>query len=227
MNILLEIEESILNISSFPPLTWKEFFSEVSTTLEAIDCKLEGEKFYPPVSIIFRSFFLTPLNDIKVVIVGQDPYYTKDYATGLAFSCDCAIPDSLANIFKNLEKTVDGFEIPKSGDLTKWAIQGVFLINTALTVEPGKPNSHKKIWDEFTKTLFTTLQKKKKVVYMLWGAHAQYYRRYINDKENLILETSHPSPMSVYRGFSDSDHFNSANKYLRENDIKEINWKLK
>lgn len=227
MNVIIDESSRISDICNFPPKSWKDFFIGVSTEIDNIDTVLEDKNYLPQSSKVFTAFFLTAFNDIKVVILGQDPYDTPGYAHGLAFSCLGDIPRSLQNIYKVLEKTVEGFEIPRHGNLTAWALQGVFLINTALTVEPKKPKSHTKYWSDFSEKLIEYLAEKEKIVYMLWGKDAQFHERAINQKTNLILKTSHPSPLSASRGFMDCNHFNEANEYLKKNNIKEIDWRLK
>lgn len=226
MNIIIIGERKLEDIVKYPPHSWRNFFYEVAKEIYIIEDYLKNEKFYPSIDDVFRIFFLVPFSSIKVVILGQDPYDTKGYADGLSFSCRSDIPKSLDNIFKVLEKTVKDFKIPNNGDLTKWALQGVFLINTALTVKPGKPEEHIKIWRDFTEALMNHLSLMSEVVYMLWGAKAQKYEKHIKKEKNLILKTSHPSPRSAYLGFMDCDHFNQANEYLIKNDMEPIDWRL-
>lgn len=223
MNIISIGESKITDVCIYPPKSWKKFFRNVEQELDAIDHQLEDVQFLPPRKDIFSVFYNTSFKKIKVVILGQDPYYTPGYADGLSFSCRSGkIPDSLENIFNVLKKTVKDWKTPKSGNLTPWTRRGVFLINTALTVIQNKPKSHLKIWEDFTLALLEFLAQKENIVYMLWGGHPQKYERYINSKVNLILKTSHPSPQSAHLGFLKCDHFNEANKYLKE----PIDWSL-
>ena len=205
----------------------KEYFKNM---MGFLDKEYETKSILPPKKDMFNAFNLTDLENIKVVIIGQDPYPTKGVAHGLAFSVKkgVKIPASLKNIFKELEDENIGFKIPEDGCLEPWAKQGVFLINTVLTVEEGKPNSHKNIgWQTFTTNLIKYLNSENKnICYMLWGNNAQKYEKYIDGEKNLILKSVHPSPLSYYRGFLGCKHFLKANEYLKNNNIEEINWNL-
>ena len=166
----------------------------------------------------------------QTIILGQDPYHGPHQAHGLAFSVNegIAFPPSLQNIFKELETDIEDFQIPMHGDLTPWAEQGVFLLNTVLTVQKGLANSHADWgWEQFTDEVIATLNNQREhIVFMLWGAHAQKKGRVINKDKQLILTAPHPSPLSAYRGFFGCSHFSKANHYLREKGQPPINWHL-
>ncbi|MFM7459072.1 MAG: uracil-DNA glycosylase [bacterium] len=187
-------------------------------------------KIYPPLFEIFNAFNLTPFDKVKVVIIGQDPYHAAAQAHGLCFSVRDGVkfPPSLVNIFKELERSIEGFKIPKSGNLSSWAKQGVFLLNTSLTVRENKANSHAgKGWEIFTDKIIEILNvKKNNLVFMLWGSHAKNKGRFIDGNKHLILEAVHPSPLSAYRGFIGCDHFLKANCYLDQHGLEAIDWCL-
>ena len=184
---------------------------------------------YPPFGDIFNAFKLTPFSEVKVVILGQDPYHEKGQAHGLAFSTppNRPIPRSLKNIFKEIANEY-GYLIPDSGCLESWANQGVFLLNTVLTVEEGNANSHSKCgWQTFTNNVIKLLNKKESpIVFLLWGKQAEVKKELLNNPSHLVLVTSHPSPFSARRGFFKSNHFKLANDFLKKNNISQINWKL-
>lgn len=193
----------------------------------------DKKNIFPPKNDIFNAFKLTNFCDIKVVILGQDPYHNDNQAMGLSFSVNDNIkfPPSLKNIFLELKNEYN-IKIPNSGNLTNWALQGVFLLNSTLTVEKNLPNSHKDLgWQTFTDFIIEEISKKNQpVVFMLWGAFAQNKRNIIlkNDinKIHLILETSHPSPFSAHKGFLGCNHFKIANNFLNTNYNFEINWEI-
>ncbi|MBQ6933811.1 MAG: uracil-DNA glycosylase, partial [Clostridia bacterium] len=170
----------------------------------------------------------TAYNDVKVVILGQDPYHGVNQAHGLSFSVQhgVAAPPSLVNIFKELHDDI-GFEIPDHGNLLKWAQNGVLLLNTVLTVREGKPNSHKGMgWEIFTDTVITHLNSREKpMVFLLWGANARSKKKLITNPNHLILETVHPSPLSAYNGFFGCRHFSKAKAFLQKNGT-DIDWSL-
>lgn len=172
---------------------------------------------YPPKEKIFQALKLTPLDEVKVVIIGQDPYQTPGYANGLAFSVNPGIelPKSLQNIFKEIHNDLD-LPYPKTGDLTPWAKKGVLLLNTILTVREGEPLSHQKIgWEIFTMKVIETLNKQnQKIVFLLLGNKAKEIGQYLNNPHHLVLETSHPSPLGAYHGFLGSKIFSRACTYL-------------
>lgn len=213
---------------------WEEIFKKEK---EKIYYKELEEKYlksyeetvvYPNKDNIFKAFELTSFADIKIVILGQDPYPTKNHAHGLSFSSlNEETPKSLANIKKELKSDLY-IEISKSNELTGWANQGVLLLNTILTVQEGKPLSHKDYgWEIFTLNIFKEICKKNEpVVFILWGNNARSYKKYITNSNHLIIESSHPSPLSSYRGFFGSKPFSRANKFLIDNNIKPINFKI-
>lgn len=215
----------ISNICDAIPVGWHDFFKNNRKMLEVIDKTLEKSDFIPNPGIMFAAFRFTPLRSIKIVIIGQDPYPNESNCSGLAFSSntDGIIPASLKNIFNNL---VDNklMRFPSNGNLESWALQGVFLINTALTCERGESGSHEKVWADFTKELFLELSKRPNLIYFAFGA--QVHVKNIDRKKNIIFETSHPSPMSFYRGFSTSNCFGLANEELIKMGKKPINWNL-
>ena len=191
--------------------------------------KTAGKPIYPPGSLIFNAFNTTPLAQVKVVILGQDPYHNPGQAMGLSFSVPkgVTIPPSLRNIYQELRTDV-GFEPPAHGGLTPWAEPGVFLLNAMLTVEKNKPSSHRDIgWQDFTDAVIRTLSREREhLVFMLWGAFAQKKSELIDDSKHLILTSPHPSPFSANRGFFGNRHFSKANKYLDEQGLGAIDWSL-
>jgi uracil-DNA glycosylase len=204
----------------------KEYFLKIN---EFIDEEYASKTIYPPYEDIFNAFKLTPLCNVKVVILGQDPYHEKGQAHGLAFSTPDGhpIPRSLNNIFKEINAEYD-YSIPESGCLEKWAEQGVFLLNTVLTVEEGNANSHSKCgWQTFTDNVIRLLNgQDQPIVFLLWGKQAEKKKELITNPNHLVLITSHPSPFSARRGFSGSNHFRLANEFLKEKGLKEIDWSL-
>lgn len=194
-----------------------------------IEDEYANKTIYPPQDEIFNAFKLTQLSDIKVVILGQDPYHEENQAHGLAFSTPDGnpIPRSLSNIFKEINSEY-GYEIPSSGCLEKWAKQGVFLLNTVLTVEKSNANSHSKCgWQNFTDNVIKEINKQNQpIVFMLWGKQAEKKKELLNNPNHTVLVTSHPSPFSARRGFMGCNHFKKANEFLKENNVDEINWKL-
>lgn len=229
MNILTIYKDNKLSdIIYCPPKSWEDFFFKSEDKLKFIEERIGNKNYLPSVEKVFRCFYCVPFDKIKVVIIGQDPYHTKGVATGVAFECYNKPNPSLVNIFNNLEKTVKDFVRPKTGDMTKWLNQGVFLYNTALTVLEGLPASHSKDWRIFTEGLFDYFKNNKKnIVYICWGAHARkLITKYIDANNNCILETSHPSPLSAKHGFIDSNLFNEANDYLIKINVEPIDWNL-
>lgn len=184
---------------------------------------------YPPSDDIFNAFAYTPLEKVKVVILGQDPYHGDGQAHGLCFSVkpDVEIPPSLVNIYKELHEDC-GCYIPNNGYLTKWAQQGVFLLNTVLTVRAHQANSHRGIgWEEFTDAAIRILNEQDRpIVFILWGRPAQMKKAMLNNPKHLILEAPHPSPLSAYRGFFGSRPFSRANKFLEQNGVAPIDWQI-
>ena len=204
----------------------KDYFLKIQ---DFIDEEYSSKTVYPPYDEIFNAFKLTPLSNVKVVILGQDPYHEEGQAHGLAFSTPEGrpIPRSLKNIFKEINAEYD-YPMPTSGCLEKWAEQGVFLLNTVLTVEDGNANSHSKCgWQTYTDNVIEILNNQNQpIVFLLWGKQAEKKKELITNENHLVLITSHPSPFSARRGFLGCNHFKLANGYLKENKIKEIDWKL-
>lgn len=184
---------------------------------------------YPPSDDIFNALHLTPLKDVKILILGQDPYFNEKQAHGLCFSVQPGvdIPPSLKNIYAELETDL-GCKIPNNGYLTKWAEQGVLLLNTVLTVRAHQPNSHQgKGWENFTDAIIQKVnQQDRPIVYMLWGKPAQSKMKMLNNPKHLILTAPHPSPLSAYRGFFGCKHFSQANEFLKKNGIEPIDWQI-
>lgn len=184
---------------------------------------------YPPSDEIFTAFSLTDLKDVKVLILGQDPYHEPGQAHGLSFSVKpgIQIPPSLQNIYKELHDEL-GLYIPNNGYLTKWASQGVLMLNTVLTVRAHSANSHKGLgWEEFTDAAIRALNDMDKpVVYMLWGSNAQSKEKMLNNPKQLVLKAPHPSPLSSYRGFFGCNHFIKCNEFLKNNGLEEIDWQI-
>ena len=188
-----------------------------------------SKEIYPQEKEIFSAFNYCSIKDVKVVIVGQDPYHGKGQANGYCFSVNEGQkhPPSLMNIFKEIEKEL-GIPYPKSGDLARWASQGVFLLNATLTVESGMAGSHQKQgWETFTDSVIETINKStEKVVFMLWGGFAKKKGKKINRNKHLVLESGHPSPLSANRGYwFGNNHFSLCNIFLKKEGKKEIDWK--
>ena len=188
-----------------------------------------GIRIFPETDDIFNAFHFTPLSEVKVVILGQDPYHNIGQAHGLCFSVkpEVAIPPSLVNIYKELRDDC-GCYIPNNGYLKKWSAQGVLMLNTVLTVRAHEANSHKGWgWEQFTDAAIEVLNKiDRPMVYILWGAPAQKKRSMLNNPKHLILMAPHPSPLSSYRGFFGSKPFSKTNEFLKNNGIKEIDWQI-
>lgn len=188
-----------------------------------------GHEIHPPEDEIFAALELTPFGEVKVVILGQDPYHRAGQAHGLAFSVrpGVKIPPSLRNIFKKTAADVDGFVPPEHGDLTPWAKQGVLLLNTALTVRGGKPGSHAKLWEDFTDEVIRALgHREQETVFILWGQHAQKKGRDIH-AHHCVITSSHPvARLSARDHFRDSAPFSEANAFLRQRGNPEIDWRL-
>lgn len=186
-------------------------------------------KIFPDMYDIFNALKYTPYNNVKAVIIGQDPYHGEGQAHGLCFSVREGIekPPSLKNIFKELHDDT-GFTEPENGTLTKWAEDGVLLLNAVLTVREGQANSHQgKGWETFTDTVISHLNNREKpMVFILWGRNARNKKTLITNPSHKILEAAHPSPLSAYNGFFGCRHFSETNKFLRANGIEEINWQI-
>ncbi|MGB3545418.1 MAG: uracil-DNA glycosylase [Saprospiraceae bacterium] len=216
--------------------SWKEaladqfdqpYFAELRSFLQQE--KEAGKQVFPPGSLIFNAFNTTPFKDVKVVILGQDPYHGPGQAMGLSFSVPRgkSVPPSLRNIYKELETSTD-FTPVRHGDLTAWADQGVFLLNAMLTVEARKAGSHKKAgWQEFTDAAIKALsEQRENLVFILWGAFAQKKAELIDEAKHLVLTSAHPSPYSADKGFFGNNHFQLANDYLKEHGREPIDWQL-
>lgn len=182
---------------------------------------------FPPAGLIFNAFDSCPFDQVKVVIIGQDPYHDVGQAHGLCFSVNegIKIPPSLENIYKELNRDL-GLPIPTSGNLQHWANQGVLLLNATLTVEAHKAGSHQnKGWEELTDAAIMALaQQRQHIVFMLWGSYAQRKGQYIDRRRHLVLTAPHPSPLSAYRGFIGCGHFSEANRYLIQHGLEPIHW---
>ena len=189
-----------------------------------------GQIVYPPAADVFNAFKATEFNQVKVVILGQDPYHGAGQAHGLAFSVrpEIDIPPSLVNIYKELADDIPGFSIPQHGCLQLWAEQGVLLLNTVLTVRAGQAHSHAALgWEQFTDRVIAQLNEyREHIVFMLWGSHAQKKGAFIDRRRHLVLTAPHPSPLSAYRGFFGCKHFSQANAYLAQHGIAPIDWQI-
>ncbi|OEF22609.1 uracil-DNA glycosylase [Vibrio rumoiensis] len=202
------------------------YFQELLKFVE--EERAQGKIIYPPQDHVFSAFDYTPFENVKVVILGQDPYHGPDQAHGLAFSVlpNVKTPPSLANMYKELANDIKGFEIPKHGYLSSWAEQGVLLLNTVLTVEQGKAHSHAKAgWETFTDHVIETVNAEHNgVVFLLWGAHAQKKGATINTEKHHVLTAPHPSPLSAHRGFLGCGHFSQVNQILKSAGKPIIQW---
>ena len=205
----------------------KPYFEQIALHIKTE--KSQRKIIYPPGSLLFNAFNTTPFDKVKVVILGQDPYHGPGQAHGLCFSVQNGVapPPSLVNIFKELQQDI-GIEIPNHGNLTHWAQQGVFLLNASLSVRAGEPMSHSKIgWAQFTDHVIKTISdKKKNVVFLLWGKFAQEKKILIDERKHHILKAAHPSPLSAHAGFLGCKHFSKTNEYLVKNGIDPIDWSL-
>ncbi|MDV5171674.1 uracil-DNA glycosylase [Photobacterium rosenbergii] len=220
-----------------PVLSWqdvidaerqKPYFQQVEQYVAAE--RSAGKVVYPPQEDVFNALEATPLSEVKVVILGQDPYHGPDQAHGLSFSVrpGVKVPPSLANMYKELVADIDGFVPPSHGYLQSWAEQGVLLLNTVLTVEQGNAHSHAKIgWETFTDRLIEVIdQHCDGVVFLLWGAHAQKKGKKIDTERHHVLRSAHPSPLSAYRGFFGCKHFSQTNQLLNQMNKPTVNWLL-
>lgn len=202
----------------------KPYFKKLK---EFVRREYQQKTIYPPAKHIFRAFDKCPYDQVKVVILGQDPYHGPGQANGLCFSVyqDIPFPPSLLNIYKEIHSDL-GKPIPSSGDLDHWAEQGVLLLNATLTVRAGQAGSHQSQgWEEFTDAVVDILnQDRENLVFLLWGAYAQKKGSFINQDKHLVLESPHPSPLSAHRGFFGNRHFSQTNVYLSLNGFKPIDW---
>jgi len=205
----------------------KEYFKKIVLYINAA---YKERQIFPPKSHILRALSLTDYDDVKVVILGQDPYHGVGEANGLCFAVNDGIklPPSLQNIYKELNNDL-GLPIAKTGDLTSWAKEGVLLLNSVLTVEKDKPASHKNLgWEIFTDEIIKKVNEKESpVVFILWGNFAKSKKRLITNTKHLVIESSHPSPFSCHYGFFGSRPFSKTNEYLKKNNIKEIDFSIK
>lgn len=205
----------------------KEYFANI---VKFVNKVYKEKTIFPPKTRILSALDITDYNDVKVVILGQDPYHGIGEANGLAFSVNdgVKIPPSLKNIYKELHDDL-GIEIPNTGNLESWAKEGVLLLNSVLTVEKDKPASHKNIgWETFTDSIIKKLNERDKpIVFILWGNFAKSKKELITNPKHLVLTSSHPSPFSVNYGFFGSKPFSKTNEFLRKNGIKEIDWTIK
>jgi len=188
-----------------------------------------SRQIFPNPDDIFNAFHLTPLKDVKVVILGQDPYHNDGQAHGLCFSVkpDVEVPPSLVNIYKELQDDL-GCRIPNNGYLVKWAKQGVLMLNTVLTVRAHQANSHRGIgWEQFTDAVIRAVDAQDRpIVFLLWGRPAQMKKSMLHNPKHLILEAPHPSPLSAYRGFFGCKHFSQTNAFLEKNELAPIDWQI-
>ncbi|NBN99124.1 MAG: uracil-DNA glycosylase [Flavobacteriia bacterium] len=204
----------------------KDYFIELVEFLKTE--KASGQVIFPPGSLIFNAFNLTPLDQVKVVIIGQDPYHGPNQAHGLSFSVQQGIvlPPSLLNIFKEIEQDLGVKMSRVNGDLSRWAKQGVLLLNATLTVRANQPNSHSGIgWQRFTDAVIQQInEKKNNIVFILWGNFAKEKGNHIDERKHLVLRSAHPSPFSADKGFFGSKHFSKTNEYLSVHGIEPIDW---
>ncbi len=206
----------------------KQFDSDYFNSLSAfVKYEFENDQVFPPLEKVFAAFDFCPVDQVKVVIIGQDPYHGEGQANGLCFSVNDGVkkPPSLVNIFKELKED-QGIDIADSGNLETWAKQGVLMLNATLTVRAKTPGSHQKQgWEQFTDAVISYLNNtKENVVYVLWGAYAQKKGVKIDRNRNLVLESPHPSPFSVYKGFYGSKPFSKTNEYLKSKGFDDIKW---
>lgn len=215
---------------SWQALIWKEFkqpyFSKIKSFLE--DEIRAKKSIYPHPKNIFNAFNHTPINSLKVVILGQDPYHGPGQAHGLSFSVQegVKIPPSLKNMYKEIKNEYPHFVIPDSGNLTHWAEQWVLLLNSILTVEASKPASHSKIWwEDFTNSVITAISNNcEGIIFLLWGNFARWKKSLINTDKHFVLESPHPSPFSAHNWFFGNNHFKKTNEILEEQGREEIKW---
>lgn len=206
----------------------KDYFNQLQGFIETE--KRCGKQIFPPQDEIYSAFKLTPLEKVKVVLLGQDPYHGEGQAHGLCFSVkpNIKIPPSLVNIYKELAEDISSFKIPNHGHLVNWAEQGILMLNTVLTVEQGKAHSHAKAgWEIFTTNVLSILnQIDTPIIFILWGSHAVKKAQVITNSKHILLKGPHPSPLSAYRGFFGCKHFSQTNELLRKLGKEEINWQV-
>lgn len=203
----------------------KQYFKDLT---DFVRKEYQTKRIYPPGSLIFNAFNVCPFSNVKVVLLGQDPYHGPSQAHGLCFSVNDKIPlpPSLQNIYKEIESDLN-IKTYTTGNLERWAKQGVFLLNATLTVQSGMAGSHQgKGWETFTDAVIKILsQEKEHLVFLLWGSYAQQKASLIDEHKHLVLKAVHPSPLSAYRGFFGCKHFSKTNEYLRLNGLSEIDWR--
>ena len=205
----------------------QKYFKELTQKVKELYLN-NSDRIFPKGADIFRAFDLCPFDQTKVIILGQDPYPTRGHAHGLSFSVNDHVkpfPKSLKNIFSEINNDI-GKPFPENGNLSRWAEQGVLLLNAVLTVEEGRPDSHKGIgWEQFTDSVIKMLSTQKEhLIFMLWGAKAGHKRALIDEGKHKVLSSVHPSPLSAYRGFFGCKHFSKANDYLLMNKLTPIDW---
>lgn len=216
-------------------LTWHDVLAQEKqqpyfmNTLEFVAKeRAAGKTIYPPQKDVFNAFRYTELHQVKVVILGQDPYHGPNQAHGLSFSVRPGVPapPSLVNIYKELANDIPGFDIPKHGFLQSWTEQGVLLLNTVLTVEAGQAHSHANLgWETFTDRVIAALNENREgIVFLLWGSHAQKKGNIIDRQRHHVLKAPHPSPLSAHRGFLGCKHFSQANRLLEQQGLAPIDW---
>ena len=202
----------------------KPYFNKLT---DFVRDEYKTKKIFPPAKLIFNAFDHTPFDKVKVVILGQDPYHNDGQAHGLSFSVNDGVtfPPSLLNIFKEIQSDL-GIAIPKTGNLTRWADQGVLLLNATLTVQAHLAGSHqKKGWETYTDAAIKRLaEERENIVFILWGSYAQKKSEFIDSNKHCVLKSPHPSPLSVHRGFFGCKHFSKANEYLTSKGIEPIQW---
>lgn len=210
------------------PVKRADFFQQLMARIDAE--RAAGKAIYPPASEVFNALTLTPLDNVKVVILGQDPYHGPGQAHGLCFSVQSGVktPPSLVNIYKELAQDIEGFHVPEHGNLIAWAEQGVLLLNTVLTVEQGKAHSHAKWgWETFTDAVIKSVNDTQHgVVFLLWGSHAQKKGQNIDTQKHYVLNAPHPSPLSAHRGFLGCRHFSKTNTLLSQQGKTPVNWQV-
>jgi len=218
-------------------LNWSDIINQekkksyLQDTLNYVQQRREQNiQIYPPQDEIFNAFSYTPFDQVKIVMLGQDPYHGKNQAHGICFSVKpgIKIPPSLRNIYKELATDIEGFDIPTHGYLKNWATQGILMLNAVLTVEEGKANSHKKLgWETFTDVIIDKInQEKQGVIFLLWGQQAQKKCAHIDTNKHIILTAPHPSPLSAHRGFLGCKHFSQANTLLKKQGKTPIQWQI-
>ncbi|HGJ5877157.1 MAG TPA: uracil-DNA glycosylase [Arsenophonus sp.] len=204
----------------------QEYFC--NTLVYVAKARQQGITIYPPQKDVFNAFRYTELSEVKVVILGQDPYHGPNQAHGLSFSVRPGVPapPSLVNMYKELEKDIPDFKYPNHGYLVSWAQKGVLLLNTVLTVEQGKAHSHAHLgWETFTDKVIAAInQHRTGIVFLLWGSHAQKKGQFIDNKKHFILKAPHPSPLSAHRGFFGCRHFSKTNEILIKQGLTPIDW---